>query len=123
MVAMFAEDIGLLPRYFFQHLVEECREPADSYDKLGGLFEAMNAPASPTGGRYKGVRYFNGGVFAHPARLELQADELAQLRGTDGGLFGAVHIHWRSIAVWHVTQGEDHTMSHADCLPNSGATI
>ena len=98
MVAMFAEDIGLLPRYFFQHLVEECREPADSYDKLGGLFEAMNAPTSPTGGRYKGVRYFNGGIFAKPAKIDLYPDELAQLRGTDGGLFGAVHSDWSQVS-------------------------
>ena len=51
MIAMFAEDIGLLPRYMFSKLVEECQEPSDSYDKLGGLFEAMNTNPPVTGGR------------------------------------------------------------------------
>src|SRR6185295_16359043 len=58
LVALFAEDIGLLDRYLFAGLVEDCKKPRDSFDLLGGLFEAMNSPNAPTGGRYKGVRYF-----------------------------------------------------------------
>ncbi|MGA2499883.1 MAG: type IIL restriction-modification enzyme MmeI, partial [Tepidisphaeraceae bacterium] len=80
LVALFAEDIGLLPRYLLNNLLEDCKEPQDSYDILGNLFEAMNNPAPRTGGRYKGVNYFNGGLFAEPARLELYPDEVAQLR-------------------------------------------
>ena len=97
MIAMFAEDIGLLPRYMFSKLVEECEEPSDSFDKLGGLFEAMNTNPPVAGGRYKGVRYFNGGVFAHPARVELYPDELAQLRGNGGKLFGATQSDWSKV--------------------------
>jgi SAM-dependent methyltransferase len=81
LVALFAEDIGLLPRYLFAGLLEDCEKPSDSYDLLGGLFDAMNTDAPHTGGRYKGVRYFNGGIFSEPARIELYPDELAQLRG------------------------------------------
>lgn len=81
LVALFAEDIGLLPRYLFAGLLEDCKEPSDSYDLLGGLFDAMNDRTPPQGGRYKGVRYFNGGIFAQPARIELYEDELNQLRG------------------------------------------
>ena len=81
LIALFAEDIGLLPRYMFGKLLEECKKPEDGYDLIGGLFEAMNSEVSPTGGRYEGVRYFNGGIFAHPARLNLHPDELNQLKG------------------------------------------
>ena len=52
------------------------QNPADSYDLIGGLFEAMNSNAPHAGGRFKGVRYFNGGLFDEPARLELTTIEL-----------------------------------------------
>ncbi|MBN2024717.1 MAG: class I SAM-dependent DNA methyltransferase [Pirellulales bacterium] len=80
LVALFAEDIGLLERFLIDRLLAECRSPADAYDLLGGLFEAMNTPGRISGGRFKGVDYFNGGLFAQPARLELHEDELNQLR-------------------------------------------
>jgi hypothetical protein len=80
LIALFAEDIGLLPKYFYTQLLEDCATPAQAYDLLGGLFQAMNNPTPATGGRFKGVRYFNGGVFATPAHIELTLDELAQLK-------------------------------------------
>jgi hypothetical protein len=80
MVALFAEDIDLLPKYFVTKILDDCTTPADAYDLIGGLFEAMNTRTSPTGGRYKGVAYFNGGLFAQPARLEIQDLELVLLR-------------------------------------------
>jgi SAM-dependent methyltransferase len=80
LVALFAEDIELLPKYFVSQLLEDCTTPTDSYDLIGGLFEAMNTNPPVTGGRFKGVRYFNGGLFAEPARLELQDLELVELR-------------------------------------------
>jgi SAM-dependent methyltransferase len=79
LVAFFAEDIGLLPHSLVARLLDDCRKPEDSYDLLGSLFEAMNTPGGVTGGRFKGVDYFNGGLFAQPARLELLPDEVAQL--------------------------------------------
>ncbi|MCY3019639.1 MAG: N-6 DNA methylase [Planctomycetota bacterium] len=80
LVALFAEDIGLLPQYTVTRLLDECKTPADTYDLLGGLFVAMNDPRGNPGGRYKGVAYFNGGLFAKPAQLELQPNELNLLR-------------------------------------------
>jgi SAM-dependent methyltransferase len=80
LVALFAEDIGLLDKYFVTRLLEECKSRTDSFDLLGGLFEAMNTPGGAKAGRYKGVQYFNGGLFNEPARLELHQDELNQLR-------------------------------------------
>ncbi|MGB7157337.1 MAG: type IIL restriction-modification enzyme MmeI, partial [Tepidisphaeraceae bacterium] len=80
LVALFAEDIGLLPKYLVGQLLDDVKKPEDGYDILGGLFEAMNDRDGTHGGRYKGVRYFNGGLFAEPARVELYEDEVAQLK-------------------------------------------
>ena len=79
LVALFAEDIDLLERYFFTRLLKECVTPAESYDLIGGLFDAMNQPGRTPGGRYKGVDYFNGGLFRDPAKIELNYGEIAQL--------------------------------------------
>ena len=80
LVALFAEDIDLLPRYFVTQILEDCTTPASAYDLIGGLFEAMNTNPPNSGGRFKGVRYFNGGLFHEPARLEIQDLELVLLR-------------------------------------------
>ena len=40
LVALFAEDIGLLDQYTVTRLLEECQKPGDAYDLLGGLFAA-----------------------------------------------------------------------------------
>jgi hypothetical protein len=80
LMSFFAEDIGLLERYSVTQLVEECKSPQDTYDILGGLFEAMNTKDGIRGGRYKDVPYFNGGLFAEPARVELIAVERSLLK-------------------------------------------
>jgi hypothetical protein len=80
LVALFAEDIDLLPKYCVANLLEECHSPTDTYDLLGGLFAAMNQPRANKGGRFKDIPYFNGGLFAEPARLELFDGELVDLR-------------------------------------------
>jgi len=79
LVALFSEDIGLLERYTVTRLLEDCKKPEDSYDLLGGLFEAMNTPGVTKGGRFKGVDYFNGGLFKEPARVELKDFEITHL--------------------------------------------
>ncbi len=78
LVAVFAEDIDLLSKYFVTRLLGECT-PKTSYDLIGGLFRAMNTPGGVRGGRFKGVPYFNGGVFQEPAEIELVAEEIAIL--------------------------------------------
>jgi SAM-dependent methyltransferase len=80
LVALFAEDIGLLPKYLVAQLLEDCGTPAESYDLIGGLFEQMNSPRRASGGRFKEVPYFNGGLFAEPARIELRDLEIVELR-------------------------------------------
>ena len=78
-MALFAEDIGLLEPYTVVRLLDECQRPSDTYDLLGGLFEAMNTPGI-SGGRFRDVPYFNGGLFRTPARVELEQSELETLR-------------------------------------------
>ena len=82
LVCLFAEDIGLLPKYCVDQILDDCKTPADTFDLIGDLFEAMNSPIARTGGRFKDVPYFNGGLFAHPVRLELGDTELVLLRET-----------------------------------------
>jgi hypothetical protein len=80
LMAFFAEDIGLLEKYLVKRLLDECKSPEDTYDILGGLFEAMNRASGNPGGRYKGVAYFNGGLYANPAKIELVTEELMLLK-------------------------------------------
>lgn len=80
LVALFSEDIGLLEKNFVTRLLAECTPGTQSYDLIGGLFRAMNTNPPEAGGRYKGVPYFNGGLFADPARIELDETELNHLR-------------------------------------------
>jgi hypothetical protein len=84
LVALFAEDIDLLPKYFVTQVLEDCSTPASTYDLIGDLFEAMNTNPPKARGRFKGVSYFNGGLFAQPARLEIQDSELVLLRKAAG---------------------------------------
>lgn len=79
LMALFSEDIGLLDKYLVVRLLDECKKPGATFDVLGGLFEAMNTPGGVHGGRYKGVAYFNGGLFKVPARVELSPRELTLL--------------------------------------------
>jgi SAM-dependent methyltransferase len=78
-VAMFAEDIGLLPQDLFTRLLDECRRGASSYDLIGGLFRQMNDSNPARAGRYAGVDYFNGGLFATVDPIELTPPELGPL--------------------------------------------
>ncbi|MEL7409788.1 MAG: type IIL restriction-modification enzyme MmeI, partial [Cyanobacteria bacterium J06558_2] len=78
-LSMFAEDRGLLPHNIFTRCIDECLNGKSSYDLLGGLFEAMNRPGITPAGRYKGVDYFNGGLFATIHHVELTKEELTLL--------------------------------------------
>jgi SAM-dependent methyltransferase len=75
-LAMFAEDRELLPRDLFISCVEECLNGGSTYDVLGGLFREMNYPGITPAGRYKGVDYFNGGLFSVIHPIELTPEEL-----------------------------------------------
>ena len=75
-MAMFAEDIGLLPSHLFTRAVEDVREGRGSaYDLLFGLFREMNLAGPTLGGRFMGTPYFNGGLFAKVSPFDLTDEE------------------------------------------------
>jgi len=78
--ALFAEDIELLEKEFFTKLLLECRDGASTYDLLGGLFRQMNKQTrAPGNSRYRNVVYFDGGLFAREAPIDLEAEEIDHL--------------------------------------------
>lgn len=79
-MAMFAEDVSLLPSKFFTKALTDSRNGADAYDLIFQLFREMNTPGVTAGGRYKGTPYFNGGLFAEISPIELNETELNLLR-------------------------------------------
>jgi hypothetical protein len=63
MVALFAQDIDLLPRYTFTRLLEQGQADLGRTPELfTSLFFAMNTDG-PKGGLYGNIAYFNGGLF------------------------------------------------------------
>lgn len=77
-VALFAEDIDLLPRGLFTEFLEVCQTNRESsYDLIGGLFRQMgsNRPA-PKDSRYRDVSYFNGGIFSTIEPIALTRSEI-----------------------------------------------
>jgi len=87
MVAMFAEDVGLLPQATLPRLIKACKQNAGSshnpHDLMALLFTMMNYPVHERrGGRFYNVAYFNGGLFARIHPLSLSKTELRLLEKT-----------------------------------------
>jgi type II restriction/modification system DNA methylase subunit YeeA len=119
-VAMFSEDAELLPRGLFSELLDECRGGVSSYDVIGGLFSQMNNEHPARGGRYKGVRYFNGGVFQTIEPVELTPGEINLLLSASAenwskvqpSIFGTLFQHSMSATERHA--GGKHFTTEAD---------
>jgi len=82
MIALFAEDIGLLPRYTFTRILDESAQNLDHSPALfTSLFFAMNS-SDPKGGIYQSIPYFNGGLFDFRRihMLQLLKEEIRLLR-------------------------------------------
>ena len=95
LVAMFAEDLDLLPSATIKGIVDDCLENGQSsYDLFAALFHQMNNPVPAEGGRFLGVRYFNGGLFSKVEPLELTKHEL-RLIGEDES--GAALKNWSKV--------------------------
>ena len=62
-LSLFSEDFGLLPRDIFTELIHDCLKGQSTYDIFGNLFRQMACKAPAKGGRFKEVKYFNGGYF------------------------------------------------------------
>jgi len=128
LVALFAEDIGLLEKYFFKRLLDECTDTT-AFDLLDGLFKAMNNPNGTRGGRFKGVPHFNGGLFAEPAPIELTGPEIVLLRECAASDWSKVQPEIFG-TVFEQTLGEDerhaqgaHFTHPADIMKIIGPTI
>jgi hypothetical protein len=84
-LAMFAEDLDLLPDNLFARCVKDCiDQKLSSFDVLGGLFQAMNTMGVTPAGRYQDVEYFNGGLFKEIHPIELEIGELKILEASAG---------------------------------------
>ncbi len=77
MFCFFAEDVELLPEKIFTSLLGKCKKDPQRLSKLlGGLFDAMRQ-----GGDFGAdtIAYFNGGLFADAAVIDLRPDEIERL--------------------------------------------
>lgn len=71
-LALFSEDVELLPKGFFTQILQDCLDGrADPYDEIGNLFRQMASPRPARAGKYKDIRYFNGGLFKDIDPVEL----------------------------------------------------
>lgn len=89
-LSLFSEDFGLLPNFFFAELIRDCQRGASTYDLFGGLFRQMADSKPAKGGRFKDVRYFNGGLFDKVEPLELDAHAL-------GLLAKSAEFNWKNV--------------------------
>lgn len=78
-VSLFAEDVGLLPDGMMTQILRDCVGGASASELIGGLFRQMNDPRPAPAGRYRNVAYFDGGLFAIVAPIELTAEDAAGL--------------------------------------------
>jgi SAM-dependent methyltransferase len=130
---MFAEDIDLLPAGTIKGIVDDCLETKQSsFDLFGGLFRQMDSPTPATGGRFKGIRYFNGGLFEKVDPVELTRFDLELLGGEGGAatkdwskvnpaIFGTLFQHSMEAAERHALGA--HFTSEADIQRIVGPTI
>lgn len=80
-LAFFSEDVDLLPRGFFTQIILDCIDgKCNAYDEIGNLFRQMASPTPARGGRFKDIRYFNGGLFKDIDPVDLDEYSLNVLR-------------------------------------------
>ena len=89
---MFAEDLGMLDGYPFQStLTDLVSQPDRSAAEIGFLFGVLNQKGSHNRkGRLAGTRYVNGELFARPASVSLNLDEI-------GLMLRATKFDWRKV--------------------------
>jgi len=91
LVCLFADSIGLFPKKgFFGELILECKKQGSTYDLFRYLFIEMRTPGIASAGRFKGVDYFNGGIFKEITPIELNEEELLLLEKVS-------HCDWSKI--------------------------
>jgi len=121
-LTMFAEDVDLLHNNIFSRIIKECLDYAKdnslggpdkcdiSFDLIGNLFREMNQQGITEGGRYKGVDYFNGGLFQDIIPIELTAYEIDLLDNACEKDWSVVNpAIFGSIFEQGMDKGEQHT--------------
>ena len=58
LVALFAEDIDLLPKYFVTQILEDCTTPASAYDLIGGLVRGHEHQSAEVRRAFQGRQLF-----------------------------------------------------------------
>ncbi len=78
LISLFAEDTDLFPvRGFFKDILLDCKKGIiSSYDIIPMLFQQINSTIRASAGRFKDVKYFDGGIFNHITAIELSNSEL-----------------------------------------------
>jgi len=80
-LALFSEDIELLPKGFFTQILQDCLDgKSDPYDEIGNLFRQMASERPARGGKFKDIRYFNGGLFNDVDPIDLDEHCLKVLK-------------------------------------------
>jgi hypothetical protein len=98
---LFAEDLGMLDGYPLQVIVDDLRRGrrANAAAEIGHLFRVLNQKGKHNRvGHLAGTRYVNGALFAQPAEVGLNTDELDLLsdaakydwRKVDPTIFGSL---------------------------------
>ncbi len=81
MVALFAEDVGLLPEETVPNILHDSKygsgKSDNAHDLMALLFTMMNYPRHKRrSGRFHNVDYFNGGIFQEIHPLSLSANQM-----------------------------------------------
>ncbi len=124
--AMFAEDIGMLPKNYFTSLLYNGARTGDVEHRLRELFEQMNTRDLPAP---RVVPYFNGGLFTEATTLSLgdaQVNALtkaaeANWTYVDPHIFGSVFQGIMDDAERHASGA--HYTAHDDIMRVVGPTI
>ncbi len=124
--AMFAEDIGLLPKSYFTSLLYDGARHGDVERRLHELFVQMNTRDLPAP---RVVPYFNGGLFTDAVTLLLGSEQLiamtkaaeADWTYVDPHIFGSVFQGVMNDAERHASGA--HYTAHDDIMRVVGPTI
>ena len=128
-IAMFAEDIGLLPKEYFTTLLYRAGEEGGVDEKLTELFTWMSTPLDERSEPNRAIPYFNGGLFTDAISLSLDGTVLRALTKAaeanwtyvDPHIFGSVFQGVMDDAERHASGA--HYTAREDIMSVVGPTI
>jgi len=79
-VALFAEDVGLIPKYTLNRILTDAAKNPVFQKEMTDLFVAMSTESKQKKPKkFSEIPYFNGGIFNHVDAIELSFDEIILL--------------------------------------------